>query len=419
MPKIAKELKSTQLNALPIGAHAVGGVPGLVLDCKGDRGSGAVKSRTWILRATVAGQRRWIGIGPLHTFGLSEARDRARQLRAQIIDGSDPLADKRAIKAQAIITQQNAVTFDKAAEEYIEQHRPGWKSAKHAQQWENTLATYASPIIGSLSVADIAPVHVVEVLRPIWNTKNETATRLRERIEKVIGAADAQAGRQRLNPARWKGNIDAMLPAPAKIQKVKHHPALPYARLPDFIATLAERDGVAARALMFAILCAGRGGDVRGMVWREVDLQHKLWVVPAARMKAGREHRVPLTKEMLDLLPKRGRPDDLVFPSPNGSALSDAAMGALIDRMNDGLKGSKRWCDKDGNDIVVHGFRSTFSDWVTEQTQHSPEAREMALAHAVSSAVEAAYRRGDMFEKRRQLMDDWAAFATSKMQGGE
>lgn len=417
MPKIAKELKSTQLNALPIGAHAVGGIPGLVLDCKGDRVTGTVKSRTWILRATVAGQRRWIGIGPLHTFGLSEARDRARQLRAQIIDGSDPLAEKRAVKAQAIVTQQNAVTFNKAAEDYIEQYRPGWKSAKHAQQWENTLATYASPLIGSLSVADITPAHVAEVLRPIWAIKNETATRLRERIEKVIGAADAQAGRQRLNPARWKGNIDAMLPAPAKIQKVKHHPALPYVRLPDFMAALSKREGVAARALMFTILSAARGGNVRGMVWREVDLKNRLWIIPAARMKASREHRVPLTQEMINLLPERGYADDLVFPSPNGSALSDAAMSALISRMNEGLKGSQRWSDKNGDDVVVHGFRSTFSDWVTEQTQHSPEAREMALAHAVSSAVEAAYRRGDMFEKRRELMQDWSDYAASETRG--
>lgn len=403
MPKIAKELKSTQLNALPIGAHAVGGVPGLVLDCKGDRSSGTVKSRTWVLRATVAGQRRWIGIGPLHTVGLSEARERARVIRLQILDGGDPLAQKRALKAQAIIDQQAAVTFNKAAADYIEQHRPGWKSAKHAQQWENTLAAYASPIIGSMSVADISPAHVVEVLRPIWTSKTETATRLRERIEKVIGAADAQAGRQRLNPARWKGNIDAMLPAPSKVAKVAHHPALAYRQLPGFMQKLADRDGVAARALAFTILCASRSGEVRGLTWGEIDALNKLWVIPGERMKSGREHRVPLSEAAIALLPEPGKADELVFPAPSGGALSDAAMSAVLKRMD--LEG-----------ITVHGFRSTFSDWVTEQTQHSPEAREMALAHAVSSAVEAAYRRGDMFEKRRELMTDWALFATS---GGE
>lgn len=404
MPKIAKELKTTQLNSLPIGAHAVGGVPGLVLDCKGDRATGSVNSRTWVLRATVAGQRRWIGIGPLHTFGLSDARDRARQLRAQIIDGIDPLAQKRSVKAQAMVERLSAVTFNKAAEDYIEQHRPGWKSAKHAMQWENTLATYAGSIIGSMSVADITPVHVVEVLRPIWTTKTETATRLRERIEKVIGAADAQAGRQRLNPARWKGNIDAMLPAASKVSKVAHHPALAYRELPSFMKKLSERDGVAARALAFTIFCASRSGEVRGLTWGELDTHNKIWIIPGERMKSGREHRVPLTDEAMALLPEKGNAADLVFPTPNGGELSDAAMSAVLKRM--GVLG-----------ITVHGFRSTFSDWVTEQTQHSPEARELALAHAVSSAVEAAYRRGDMFEKRRELMSDWSTYATTKMQG--
>jgi len=402
MPKMAKELKATQLNQLPIGAHAVGGVPGLVLDCKGDRESGKVQSRTWVLRATVAGMRRWIGIGPLHTFGLSEARERARTLRAQIVDGADPLAEKRAAKAQAVVERLNAVTFDSAADGYIEQHRAGWKNHKHAQQWENTLKKYASPILGSLSVAEITPVHVLEVLRPIWTIKNETATRLRERIEKVIAAADAQAGRQRLNPARWKGNIDAMLPAPGKVAKVEHHAALPYKQLPAFMQALAERDGVASSALAFTILTAARSGEVRGMTWGELNLRDKLWIIPKERMKSGREHRVPLTDEAVALLPDAGDASDLVFPAPKGGALSDAAMSAVLKRMS--------------VDVTVHGFRSSFSDWVTEQTSHSPEAREMALAHAVSSAVEAAYRRGDMFEKRRQLMSDWAAYTCSLFQ---
>jgi integrase len=310
------------------------------------------------------------------------------------------LAEKRAAKAQAVVERLNAVTFDSAADEYIKQHRAGWKNHKHAQQWENTLKKYASPTLGSLSVAEITPVHVLEVLRPIWTSKNETATRLRERIEKVIAAADAQAGRQRLNPARWKGNIDAMLPAPSKVAKVEHHAALPYKQLPEFMQALAERDGVASSALAFTILTAARSGEVRGMTWGELNVRDKLWIIPKERMKSGREHRVPLTDEALALLPDTGDASDLVFPAPKGGALSDAAMSAVLKRMS--------------VDVTVHGFRSAFSDWVTEQTSHSPEAREMALAHAVSSAVEAAYRRGDMFEKRRQLMSDWANYAISK-----
>jgi integrase len=399
MPKIAKELKATQLNSLPIGAHAVGGVPGLVLECRGNRDTGEVKTRIWLLRARVAGKRQWIGIGPLHTFGLSEARERARTLRARILDGGNPLAEKRAAKEQAVVERINAVTFDKAAVDYIDQHRAGWKNHKHAQQWENTLKKYANPTLGDLSVAAITPVHVLEVLRPIWTTKNETATRLRERIEKVIAAADAQAGRQRLNPARWKGNIDAMLPAPSKVAKVEHHAALPYKQLPGFMQALAERDGVAASALAFTILTAARSGEVRGMTWGELNLRDKLWIIPKERMKSGREHRVPLSDQVLALLPDAGDASDLVFPAPKGGALSDAAMSAVLKRMD--------------MEVTVHGFRSAFSDWVTEQTTHSPEAREMALAHAVSSAVEAAYRRGDMFEKRRQLMSDWATYAYS------
>jgi len=399
VPKMAKELRVAELRTLPIGSHAAGGVPGLVLDCRGDRATGQVKSRTWILRTTINGKRRFLGIGPLHTIGLSEARARARALRLQILDGRDPLADRKSAKAQSIVERLTALTFGRACDEYISQHRAGWKNHKHAQQWENTLKTYASPILGGMGVGDITAVHVLEVLRPIWTIKNETATRLRERIEKVIAAADAQAGRQRLNPARWKGNLDAMLPAPGKVAKVQHHAALAYKQLPAFMKTLLQREGLAARALAFTILTAARSGEVRGMTWGELDLGAKLWIVPASRMKSGREHRVPLTNEALALLPDAGDASDLVFPAPKGGALSDAAMSAVLKRMS--------------VDVTVHGFRSSFSDWVTEQTSHSPEAREMALAHAVSSAVEAAYRRGDMFEKRRQLMADWSRFAYS------
>jgi len=399
LPKIVKELRAQQLNRLPIGSHAVGGVPGLILDCRGDRATGEVRTRIWLLRATIAGERRWIGIGPLHTIGLAEARERARALKTKIIDGLDPLAEKRAQKAQAAIERVNTLTFDKAAAEFIAQHRAGWRNAKHAQQWENTLTSYASPWIGALAVEEIQPPHILEVLRPIWTTKTETATRLRERIEKVIASADAQAGRQRLNPARWKGNLDAMLPSASKLRKVEHHKAMLYRDLPVFMKALANSEGVGAKALAFTILTAARSGEVRQLTWGEIDLDAKLWTVPASRMKAGREHRVPLTNEALALLPDAGDASDLVFPAPKGGALSDAAMSAVLKRMS--------------VDVTVHGFRSSFSDWVTEQTSHSPEAREMALAHAVSSAVEAAYRRGDMFEKRRQLMADWSRFAYS------
>ena len=403
MPKLANEMKASQLMALPYGTHAVGGVPGLALDCKGDAQTKQVRSRIWVLRATVAGQRRWIGIGPLHTFGLSEARERARALRQQIYDGIDPLATKRKAKAQAVLDQVSQVTFDDAAADFIEGHRAGWKSSKHADQWTNTLASYVSPTLGSMPVSEIAPSHVFAVLRPIWNEKNETATRVQQRIEKVIAAADAQAGRERQNPARWKNNLDAMLPAPNKVAPVKHHEALPYKDLPKFMKELAKREGMAARALAFTILTAARSGEVRGMTWVEINLKDRLWIVPGERMKSGREHRVPLTDEAITLLPPRGEKGELVYPSPTGKAFSDAAMSATLKRM--------------GVAVTVHGFRSTFKDWATETTHHPDEVSEMALGHSVGTAVERAYRRGDMFEKRRALAQDWAAYATKGKKG--
>jgi integrase len=294
------------------------------------------------------------------------------------------------------------VTFDVASKSYIESQAPGWSHPRQAQIWTNSLATYASPVIGKLAVSDIRTVHIVEVLKPIWTTKTETATRVRERIERVISAADALAGRERLNPARWSGALDQVFPKPSKVATVKHHEAVPWREMPKFMVNLRLRPGIAARALEFAILTAARSGEVRGMTWEEVDLEQRLWVVPAARMKMKREHRVPLSSAAVALLQALpGEKEKYVFPSPfKGIQLSDMTLAAVMRRMK--------------LTAVPHGFRSSFRDWAAEATAHPHAAAELALAHAVGNAVEAAYRRGDMLDKRRQMMEDWVAYCLSK-----
>jgi len=394
MPKLARELGALAVSKLTEpGLHFVGHVAGLALQVTA---SGA---RSWTLRVTIAGRRRDMGLGAYPEVPLAMARDKAREARELIRQGVDPIEKQRAAQSALRASVASALTFKETAAAYMATHETGWKNAKHAQQWRNTLETYAYPVMGDLLVRDVHKEHVLAVLRPIWAEKNETAVRLRGRIELVLSYA-MQAGYrpEGLNPARWRGGLDKLLPAPGKVSKGDHHPALPVAEVGEFMERLRSADGMGARALEFAILTAARSGEVRGASWAEIDLDAKVWIIPACRMKAGKEHRVPLSAAALSLLkalPRIGG-TDLVFPAPRGGQLSDMTLSAVLRRM--------------GVPAVPHGFRSTFRDWAAERTNYPREAAEMALAHAIESRVEAAYRRGDLFEKRRAMMASWASF---------
>ena len=363
------------------------------------------KTKNWVLRYMLNGQPRWMGLGPLSLFGLKEARAKALDARRLRYDGIDPIGARRAQRAKARLDAAKAITFKQCAESYINAHRAGWRNGKHAAQWEATLATYAEPVIGSLPIQAIDTALVLRVLEPVWATKPETAGRVRGRIEAILDFAKARTWREGENPARWRGHLDKLLPARGKVRKVEHHAALPYAELPGFLLALREQEGVAARALEFAVLTAARTGETIGARWSEIDLLDKTWTVPAARMKAGREHRVPLSARALAILeemPAHRKADDgFVFAGGKpGLPLSNMAFLMLLRRMERG-------------DLTAHGFRATFKTWASERTAFQNEIVEAALAHVVGSKVEQAYRRGDMFEKRRRLMHQWATFCTT------
>ena len=354
-------------------------------------------ARSWVLRYQVQGRRRDLGLGAYPDVSLAIARDRAAEARRLIVEGEDPITKKQQAKPK---------TFREAALELIDSKRPGWRNAKHAAQWTATLESYVFPKIGAVQVAKIETADVISTLTPIWAAKPETANRVRQRIEAVIDYASALGIRSDDNPARWRGHLDHLLPKPKKIRAVKHHPALPHAQIADFMTVLAQREGVAARALAFTILTAARSGETRGMIWGEVDLDAKVWTIPAGRMKAAKEHRVPLTDAAVYLLGQRpkGTPDDtLIFGSEAkpGRPISDMSMTAVLRRM-------------ERNDITVHGFRSTFRDWAGETTSFPREVIEAALAHGIKDKAEAAYARSDLFDKRRKLMEAWATIATAR-----
>jgi integrase len=393
MPVLAKELKAVDVARLVTpGLHFVGVVRGLALQVT------PTGSRSWTFRALIGGKRRDMGLGPYPEVTLATAHAKARDARELIRQGVDPIGRQQAAASALRASTVDALTFKECAAAYIKAHRAGWKSAKHAQQWVNTLEQHAYPVIGELLVRDVKLPHVMRVLEPIWTTTNETAVRLRGRIELVLDWATARGYREGLNPARWRGHLDKLLPKPSKVNKAEHHPAVPVADAGAFMVLLRAADGMGARALEFTILTAARSGEVRGATWQEVDLEAKVWTVPAARMKAGKEHRVPLSDEALALLHSLPRMagTDLVFPAARGGALSDMTLSAVMRRMQ--------------VDAVPHGFRSTFRDWASERTNYPRDAAEMALAHAVGDKVEAAYRRGDLFEKRRLMMADWGKF---------
>ena len=339
-----------------------------------------------------------MGLGSFPTVTLAEARDKARRHRAQVAEGSDPISLRHAVLSAAAADRMSQRTFAEVAAQYISQHEKSWKNEKHGAQWASTLQTYAEPVIGQLLVRDVTSAHVIRALEPIWTTKTETATRVRSRIELVLDFAAARGLREGPNPARWKGNLDAALPRASKVATVRHHTAVAIDEVAAFMRRLRLQEGMGARALELVVLTGARSGEVRGAPWAEIDLRASLWVVPGTRMKSGREHRVPLSKAAIDLLralPQDHQAEGLVFPGMRGP-LSDMSLTAVLRRM--------------GVQATVHGFRSTFRDWISERTNYPSEVAEMALAHAVGDKVEAAYRRGDLFEKRVALMSDWANF---------
>lgn len=390
MPRKARELTALEVRRLTEpGLHHVGTVAGLALRVAP---SGA---RSWVLRAMVGERRRDIGLGGFPDVSLADAIAKAREARDLIGKGADPVETKRAARADLIARQARALTFKTVAADYIAAHAPRWRNAKHAAQWRSTLETYAYPIIGAKHVADITTDDVLAVLRPIWPTKPETASRVRGRIEHVLDAASSRGSRNGPNPARWRGHLDKLL---AQRQRAAHHPALGIDAVPPFVAELRKHEGIAARALEFLILTAARSGEVRGATWAEIDTAAAVWTIPAERMKAGREHRVPLAPAALELLAKLPRLAGVacVFPAVRGGMLSDMTLLAVMRRL--------------GAQAVPHGFRSSFRDWASERTSYPPHAAEQALAHTIGDKVEAAYRRGDLFEKRSRMMEDWAAF---------
>ena len=357
-------------------------------------------TKSWVFRFTLAGRAREMGLGPEHTVSLAQAREKARQQRSLVLDGIDPIEARNEGKRTAVAAAARSVAFRVEAEAYIEAHRHGWKNAKHSEQWTNTLTTYAYPHIGSIAVCDIDTGMVMKCLQPIWTTKTETANRLRGRIEAVLDYATALKHRTGDNPARWRGHLDNLLPAPSKVAKSEHHAALPYARMAEFMATLRDDKTVSAAAVEFIILTAVRTSEAINADWSEFDLQAGVWAVPKTRMKAGKEHRVPLSKPAFKVLERMAalQAKGYVFPGAKaGKPISNMAGLKLLDRIGFG-------------EFTVHGFRSAFRDWAAEQTNFPREVAEMALAHTIRDEVEAAYRRGDLFDKRAKLMQAWADY---------
>jgi integrase len=355
----------------------------------------------------VRGRGREMGLGSCITVSLTEARDRALECRKLRERDIDPIDAREAAKRQSALERAKSLKFKEAAATYMAAHRAAWKNDKHAGQWTATLQTYAYPLLGEVSVQAIDTALIMKVIEPIWATKPETANRIRGRIESILDWATVRGYRQGENPTRWRGHLDKLLPSRSKVRKVQHHSALPYAELPAFMAKLRMEEGIAARALEFTILTAARTTEAIAARRSEVSAREKLWTVPADRMKADKEHRVPLSDRALEIASTVADDECFIFPgSRRDQPLSNMAMLALLKRMGRG-------------DLTVHGFRSTFRDWAAERTNFPNEVVEMALAHAIDSKTEAAYRRGDLFEKRQRLMGAWEAYCAAIPKAGE
>ncbi|HUB48930.1 MAG TPA: integrase arm-type DNA-binding domain-containing protein, partial [Acetobacteraceae bacterium] len=394
MPRRAEPLTAQGVKTVKPGRHCDG--HGLYLDARD------AEHGWWVFRFKLQGRKlREMGLGPArgrNAVPLKDARTKAAELHRLVRAGVDPLEQRDAKAATAKAEKQaqaaRSITFKAVAQFFMGSHEAGWKNEKHRQQWANTLATYAHPTLGDLPVGSVGTEHVMQALEPIWRTKAETASRVRGRIESVLDYAKARGWRDGENPARWRGHLDNLLPARSKVARVEHHAALPWREVGAFMVELRKQGGIGARALEFCILTAARSGEVRGARWAEIDWQEKLWTIPAGRMKAGRLHRVPLPGPAVDVLqqmqPLAGDGHALIFPgAKEGKPLSDMSLTAVLRRMNRG-------------DLTAHGFRSTFRDWCAESTNFSREVAESALAHVLKDKTEAAYQRGDLFDKRRQ-----------------
>jgi integrase len=356
-------------------------------------------SKSWIFRFSLAGKRREMGLGPYPGVSLAAARQAASSAHSLARAGKDPIAARDAERARKRLEDARAITFDQAADQFIAANEPGWRNGRHRGQWRASLATFASPVIGRMPVADIGVPEVMRVLEPLWREKTETGSRVRGRIERVLDWAKVRGYRTRENPAQWRGHLDKLLPARRKVQKVKHHAAVAIDDLPAVYARLADLSSMTALALRFAILTAARAGEVTGARWSEIDMEAKVWTVPSDRIKAGKTHRVPLSREAMAILARVRATATGIFIFPSRVAGRSLSVTSQLKV----LKAA-------GCDATVHGMRASFRDWASERTHHPRDVAEMALAHAIGDKVEAAYRRGDLFERRKLMMEDWARF---------
>lgn len=390
MPPV-RELGALEVkNLTSPGLHGVGGVTGLYLNI--NRGG----SRSWILRATVGEKRRDIGLGGYPDVSLRMARERAREAKAQIRKGIDPIVQRRAARSALVAEQLRATTFRQVATRYVQKKSREFKTAKQTQTLAGHLESYVFPMIGNMVVDDITRAHIVKILMPIWETKTETATRVRATVERILDLAGAEGLRTGDNPARWRGNLDLTLPQPGKISKVTHYRAMSVEDLPAFMRELTKKETIGAMALRFAILTAARSGEVRGATWEEIDLDARVWTVPSERMKGSRVHKVPLTPAAVRLLKSLPRAHDIVFPNPKGQMLSDMTLSKVPKLM--------------GHQVTQHGFRATFRTWAQEHTNYPEEVPELALGHVNSDRTRAAYARSELLDKRRRLMNEWERF---------
>tara|TARA_R110000772_G_scaffold58539_4_gene132555 strand:+ start:30718 stop:32046 length:1329 start_codon:yes stop_codon:yes gene_type:complete len=411
MPRLAKELTDAKVRRLKWGTiqtgdnkgkpcpklHAVGGVGGLYLQCSPPASpENETFARSWLLKTPVGKERPELGLGPYPEVSLARAREKAREIKEQIRQGIDPRVTRRAQRSALIAEQAKSVTFRSVATTYIAKKAKELKTAKQVQKLSAHIDTYANPFLGNLLIGDIERAHIVKMLTPIWETKTETASRVRATVERILDMAGAEGLRTGDNPARWKGNLELSLPLPSKISKVKHYAAMPVEELTEFMQALVEKDTIGALALRFGILTAARSGEIRGATWSEIE--GDVWTIPGDRMKNGRAHKVPLCRDavaLLNALP-RDHDTDLVFVSPRGKLLSDMTLTKVLKDM--------------GHQVTQHGFRATFRTWAQEHTSYPEEVCELALAHVNSDATRAAYARSELIDKRRALMRDWERF---------
>ena len=400
MPKRAKELSAVELRRLEKpGLHAVGGVSGLHLRIT------ATGARSWILRAKVGSKRRDYGLGPYPDVSLGQARERARELKDQIWQGRDPIAERRAAKAELQAEQATELTFAEAARKCHQAKVPEFNNAHAAKIWLTRLENHAFPVIGHLPVREINLALVRKVLDPIWLEKPETATRVRQYMEAVLTWATVSGYREGENPARWQGNLKEVMPNPRKTHRVQHQPALPWHQAPAFLAEVRQQAGIGARALEFIMYTAARSGEVRGARWEEVDLAGKLWSIPEERMKGRKPHHVPLNDAAVGLLQELAQVSEgpWVFAAPRGGMMSDATISKVTKKLG--------WTEpSSGRVIVPHGMRSTFKDWARSCTTYADEVSELQLAHVHDNATRAAYARDGLLEQRRDLMKEWGRF---------